>query len=362
MSAARLGYAAALALGVACLVLLVALVLIRFLRDRAERRRRVVRAPVWREVLTLSSGEGMELEQAQARLLATTGAERRAIEADSFALLPKLRGEARDRLREVLRAWGIAQDPRHSTTSSSAVRRARGYYRLGALAEASGRDRLIGGLADRDFVARRTAVLALGSFPERTVVRQLLNCAVEEPRLRRDFLASIDRIGDAAVPELLAELSRALAELRGTPAGTAAWQGDLRRGHLAAEALGLVGAYEAVGRLEAALRDAPAELQVACINALGSLGSPSSVFALSQALDHEAPEVRRAAARALGMIGAGHAVELLTGALDDGDVEVARAVANALHRCGRHGRAVLGSSAAPVAREVLALAALGEAS
>ncbi len=101
---------------------------------------------------------------------------------------------------------------------------------------------------------------------------------------------------------------------------------------------------------------------MACINALGSLGSPGSVFALGQALDHEAPEVRRAAARALGMIGAGHAVELLAGALDDTNVEVARAVANAIHRSGRHGRDVLAASSAPVAREVLALAALVEAS
>ena len=361
MTVARVGYVAAIALGVACVVLVVSLVLARALLDRAERRRRVVRAPVWRVVLTLSSGEGDELARAHARLLAATKEERRAIESDAFALLPKLRGEARDRLREVLRAWGGVQSPHHSTTSGSAVRRARGYYRLGVLAEESGRDRLIGGLADRDFVARRTAVLALGSFPQQAVVHQLLNSAVYEPRLRRDFLAAIDRIGDAAVPELLTQLARALTEIGTTAEGTAARRGSLRRGQLAAESLGLVGAYQAVDRLEAALPSSPPEVAVACINALGSLGSPGSVFALGQALDHDAAEVRRAAACALGMIGAGHAVELLAGALDDTNVEVARAVADAIYRSGRHGRDVLAASTAPVAREVLALAALAEA-
>ena len=362
MSVARLGYIAATALGAACLVLLVSLVLVRVVRDRAERRRRVVRAPVRRVVLTLSSAEGEELARAHARLLAATREERRAIEGDAYALLPKLRGESRDRLREVLRAWNAAGNPHHATTSRSAVRRARGYYRLGVLAEDYGRDRLVGGLADRDFVARRTAVLALGAFPEGGVVRQLLNSAVDEARLRRDFLASMDRIGDAAVPELLTQFTRALDELGQVAEGSGPWRTSLRRGQLAAEALGLVRAYQAADKLEAALPLAPPVVAVACINALGTLGSPGSVFALGQALDHDDPDVRRAAARALGMIGAGHAAELLEGSLDDANIEVARAVAYALHRCGHHGRDVLAASPAPVAREVLALAALVETS
>jgi hypothetical protein len=55
------------------------------------------------------------------------------------------------------------------------------------------------------------------------------------------------------------------------------------------------------------------------------------------------------------------AVPALGSVIHDENTEVARAAANALVRCGAQGRAVLGGSAAPVAREVLALAALGEA-
>ena len=205
-------------------------------------------------------------------------------------------------------------------------------------------------LDDRDFIARRTAMLALGSFPHPKVVEKMLDATVGEPRLRGDFLASIDRIGLVAAPVLREHLALALES--GDEAGA-------RRGQLAAEALGLVGAMDSVAALEEALPEALDEFRIACINALGSLGSPGSIIVLGDTLDHPNPDVRRAGAQGLGLIGAGHAVELLTHALDDDNVEVARAAANALHRCGRPGRWVLRGSPAPVAREVLALAGLG---
>ena len=65
------------------------------------------------------------------------------------------------------------------------------------------------------------------------------------------------------------------------------------------------------------------------------------------------------AAQSLGLVGARTAVVPLTAALRDESTEVARAAANGLRRCGPEGRSVLEASPAPVAREVLALAALG---
>lgn len=353
MTLARFGLLAALVLGVACVALVVLLVLVRVVKDRSERRRLTVRAPVWRVVLTLSSGEGEELDDAYARLLATTPAERQAVVNDAFALLPKLRGESRQRLREVLRAWGTTHGARNSTRSRSAVRRTRGYYRLGVLAEPGRRDLVLAGLGDRDFIARRTAMLALGSFKDPSVVEGMLDAAVQEPELRRDFLASIDRIGRAAVPVLREQLATALGVTR-PPEDDGG-----RRGQLAAEALGLVGAFDAVGALEAAIDGAPPEMQVACVNALGQLGSPTSVGVLSNALRHDGAEVRRVAAQSLGLIGGRAPIAPLSVALDDPNVEVARAAAAALQRCGPPGQAVLTGSPAPVAREVLALAALG---
>ena len=353
MTLAGFAYAATAVLLVLCVAVMALLVLARVLKDRFERRRLSVRAPVWRVVLTLSSAEGEELDDAFARLLNTSPVERQAVVHDAFALLPKLRGEARQRLREVLRAWDTTRGARNSTRSRSAVRRSRGYYRLGVLAEPGRRDLVLRGLADRDFIARRTAMLALGSFREPVVVDRMLDAAVEEPRLRRDFLASVDRFGQVAVPALRRQLAAALDDTRvdGDEGG--------RRGQLAAEALGLVGAIDAVGALEAAVPDAPEEMQIACINALGQIGSPTSVHVLTSALLHDSADVRRVAAQSLGLVGGRAAVTPLSAALLDTSIEVARAAANGLRRCGAGGHAVLEDSPAPVAREVLALAALG---
>ena len=353
MTLAGFAYTAAVILVVLCVAVMVLLVLVRVVKDRSERRRLTVRAPVWRVVLVLSSGEGEELDDAYARLLSASPSERQAVVHDAFALLPKLRGDARQRLREVLRAWDTTRGARNSTRSRSAVRRSRGYYRLGVLAEPGRRELVLRGLADRDYIARRTAMLALGSFREPVVVERMLDAAVEEPRLRRDFLASVDRLGQVAVPVLRAQLAVALDETRARP------EEGGRRGQLAAEALGLVGAVGAVGALEAALPGAPAEMQVACINALGQIGSPTSVHVLTEAVDHDSADVRRVAAQSLGLVGGRTAVVPLTAALRDESTEVARAAANGLRRCGPDGRSVLEASPAPVAREVLALAALG---
>lgn len=353
MTLAHFGYLAAAFFAIACAVVVVFLVVVRVGKDRAERRRLTLRTPIWRHVLTLSSGEDDEIDDAYARLFATSPAERAAVEADAFALLPKLRGDARQRLREVLRSWGTSDNARHSTTSRSAVRRCRGYYRLGVLAEPGRRQQVLEGLDDRDFIARRTAMLALGSFPDASVVGKMLDSTVDEPRLRRDFLASTVRIGRVAVPILMAHLEQARLEATTHP------ESSERRGQLAAEALGLVGAVEAVKALESSLGSAPTEMQIAAINALGGLGSPSSVPALTGALRHESPDVRRVAAQSLGLIGGSHAVTALATVLDDNNVEVARAAANGLQRCGPQGQAVLRNSASPLAREVIALAALG---
>lgn len=353
MTLGQFAYSAALVLGAGCALIIAALALVRVLKDRAERRRLTVRAPVWRVVMALSSGEGEELDNAYARLLATSPAERQAVVNDAFSLVPKLRGEARQRLREVLRAWGTTSGARSSTRSRSAVRRARGYYRLGVLAEPGRRELVLAGLQDRDFIARRTAMLALGSFTSPEVVRGMLDAAVEEPQLRRDFLASVFRIGRAAVPTLREQLAVALDETVVRP------EEGGRRGQLAAEALGLVGAFDAVGALEAAVPGAPDEMQIACINALGQLGSPTSVHVLTGAVLHDSPDVRRVAAQSLGLVGGRAAVTPLSTALHDTSVEVARAAANALRRCGAPGQTLLDDSSAPVAREVLALAALG---
>ncbi len=348
MTLERFGFQAAVVLVVACVVVILLLVLVRQSRDRSEARRAARRGPIWRQVMMLTTGDAEESDDAMAQLLWISPADRAVVESDAFALVPKLRGSSRDRLRAVLRAWGSADRSLRWSRSRSAVLRCRGIYRLGVLGEGERRYAVLRGLDDRDFGVRRTAMLALGSFPDPVVVESLLRRVALEPRLRREFLTSIDRIGAAAVPVLRQGLTESLAETRGGG----------RRGHLAAEALGLVGAFQAVPELEAALSGSTEELTIACINALGDLGAPSSVAALCGSLADVRPQIRLTAATGLGQLGGPSAVTALDPLLVDDNVEVARAAANALARCGATGRLSLHRSNAPVAREVLALAAL----
>lgn len=346
MSAGHIGYWAAVTLGLGCLAVIVVLIAVRLYADRAELRREQLRTPLWRVVLTLSAGEPDEAEAAYATLARLPADDRRAVEEDLLALVPKLRGESRQRVRDLLRVWGSTERARHSTTSASAVRRARGYHRLGVLALAERRDDVLAGLVDRDFTARRTAMLALANFPDPLVIERMLAASALEIRLRHDFLAAVDQIGGAAVPVMVAHLEQ--------PTTSAPEQ----ERHLAAEALGLLGAIEAVPALEHCLEQPDPELRIAALRALGALGAPTSVAAVGDQLADPSAAVRRAAAVAAGKIGSRPALEVLDRALEDDDVEVARAAATALRRAGDAGRDVLAASDAPVAREALALAAL----
>ena len=346
MTIGHIGYWAAVTIGLGCLVVVGSLVVIRLHADAAERRTQELRTPLWRVVLTLGAGEPDEVDAATRRLLSLSPEERAAIEDDTFALVPKLRGESRQRVRDVLRAWGSVDQARNSTTSPSPVRRARGYYRLGVLALPERRDDVVAGLHDRDFTARRTAMLALASFPEHDVIEQMLLAATDEPRLRHDFLAAIDQIGSPAAAVMV-------EHLRGPTSGD-----PDRERRLAAEAVGLVGEIDAVSSLEACLVEDDEELRVAALQALGELGSPSSIIVITGQLGATARDVRQAAMESAGKIGGPSGMMLLTVGLGDEDVEVARAAAGALRRAGSAGLSILGSSRAPVAREALALSAL----
>jgi HEAT repeat protein len=190
-------------------------------------------------------------------------------------------------------------------------------------------------------------MLALASFPEHDVIEQMLLAATAEPRLRHDFLAAVDQIGTPAAQVMVEHLRAPTSD-----------EPDRER-RLAAEAVGLVGEIEAASSLERCLLEDDDELRIAALHALGALGSPSSLIAVTAQLGDDSPEVRQAAVVAAGQIGGPSALLLLEIGLGDDDVEVARAAAGALRRSGERGQRVLGASEAPVAREALALAALG---
>ncbi|NYG55431.1 HEAT repeat domain-containing protein [Nocardioides perillae] len=363
-------------LALLCVGLVLALVAVRLGTGRAERRRAELRTPVWRLVLTMTTGEDDEVDEALAGLERASRSEVAVVEADAFGLLPKLRGASQERLRQLLRHWGSAARAEALVGSWSAVRRCRGLYRLGMLADPASLPLVLDRLGDRDFAVRRVAVQALGSLGDASAVRPALDLVAGEPVLRRDLLAALSRIGAASAPVLEQELVEALAGVGGasvTGAGPTAEAGASdelrpeeararRRAQLSAEGLGLVDAVGAAPVLaRAALEVDDVPLQTACLDALGRLGSPAGSTALEAGLGHPVAEVRRTAAQALGLLGGPRAVPALTPVLEDPAVEVARAAAQALGRSGPAGAAALEESTAPVARETVALAALGTA-
>lgn len=372
-----LGWAAlvaGVALGALCVALVVALVFVRVRTGRVERRRSELRTPVWHLVLTMTTGEDDEVEEAQAALERASRSEVQVVEADAFGLLPKLRGASQERLRALLRHWGSAGRAEGLISSWSGVRRCRGLYRIGMLADPGSLPLVLARLDDRDFAVRRVAVQALGSLGDAAAVPAMLDRVSGEPVLRRDLLASVDRIGAPSAPLLEHELVEALSRVgQGSvsgpgPTAEAGASDDLspeeararRRAQLAAEGLGLVDAVGAAPVLSrAALQVDDVPLRTACLDALGRLGAPAGVPALEAGLADPVAEVRRTAAHAFGLLGGPRAVPALVPVLDDPAVEVARAAAQALGRSGPAGAEALAVSQAPVARETVALAALG---
>lgn len=346
-----------------CLLAVLALVVLRVVRVRRERRREGARTPIWRGVMLVATAEDDEVLDVQQHLEALDRRAVATVEQDVFALLPKLRGAGAERVRALLKVWGSEDRAVRMAGSRSAVRRCRGLYRLGVLGDPASVPVVQRGLTDRDHVVRRTALQAAGSFADDALVRAAVLLVAGEPPLRRDLLASLDRTGlptATVLRELLAEaLPQASEGAGGVPPDAAA----LRRATLCAEGLGLVDDGSSAAVLMAVLeRPAPPVLLGACADALGRLGVPGALPALAGLRDHPAEDVRRRAAAALGLVGGPSAVEPLTALLRDPQVEVARTAAEALRRCGMPGVLVLRSSATPVAREVLRLAALDEPS
>ena len=331
MTLAHVGYVAAVLLAGACLAVVGLLVLTRVSKDRAERRRLSLRAPVWQHVLALTTGEDDEVEQARAALLALGPAGRAAVEEDAFALVPKLRGSARTRLRDVLRSWGSVDLAVRNAASRSACAGAGACYRLGVLAEGDRRDR-------RPRGARRPG---LRRAPDRGTGPRLLPRRGRRPRAARPHhrrAAAAPRLPGLHRPDR--HRRGAGAARRADPLAAAGpCRGRLRRGARRAvpgrrgarpgrRHPGRAGARGrprgALGRAQDRLHRRPRGPR------RGVLGGR----ARRPARPRRTRTVRRAAARAIGLVGGPWGVPALNDVLYDDNVEVARAAANALRRCG----------------------------
>ena len=326
------------------LLLVIVLVLVRVVSELRERRATRLSDELRREILTALLGEG-EQAAAMARLRARRGRAWRRVERQAFAMLPKIKGEARDALVSLLLSRGAAGRAHRGARARSAVRRSRGAYELGVLGDPEALRTLFDLLRSTHFLVRRTAVRALGQIGSPLAVTPLLDAVTEDPALARDVITALQRIGPEATPILRHDLDHLL---------DAAHSG--RRGPLVATALGLHGDLAAAPILVRALEEGTQPSQRgAAAQALGEIGAPSAVPALLRALAHADTEVRVRAAVALGQIGDAGAVPALAASLGAGVHVVDRAVAEALARLGPTGRAALAAHPSRYAAEVLAV-------
>lgn len=335
------------ALLAACLALVVLLITLRIVNDLRDRQRARRAAELRTVFFQFVMGEPREALEAERLLLGMNPRHWKFARAQAFAMLPKLRGESRDHLIRLLRDKGSMEVALQQVRSLSMVRRCRGAFALGALQDKGHADVLIELLADHAFLVRRVTVRALGNLGAPEAVGPLLELAREEPRLSRDLVYALYRIGPDGAPAMREHLESALAS-----------GGADRSADLVATALGTLADFRSRSILMAGLRSDRAELAAACADALGAISAPDTESALVVALTHPSAQVREAAARALGSLGSAAAVEPLARLVDEHDRTASREAASALVRIGPAGRARLEQSESEFAVEALALAGL----
>lgn len=325
------------------LVCFVALVLTRATKDRLEKRRETRAATIRGHIFDLVMGEDEEVLSARTWLAATRGARWEHVEQQLFAMLPKLKGDGRGVIIDVLLERGAEQHAVSLLGSRSAVRRCRGAHRLGVLGLGAHFEAIVRLLADRKFLVRRVAVRALGNLGDPRAVRPLLVLGEHDTRLARDLVYALGRLGGAAAPELRSVLAEEMDS------------GEHLHLDPAAAVLGLIGDTEAVEVLAAGLRSENPSFAGSCAEALGRIGSPEAIPALVAALQDLRPNVRAGAAHALGAVGSPEALESLMLVVDEEEPQVSRQAARALLELGPEARQLLERSDSAYAVEALAV-------
>lgn len=262
-------------------------------------------------------------------------------------LLPQLRGNDRQVLRDLLIARGVVDRASEQLSARAPWRRGRAAMLLGATGSTRYTPDLVTLLEDRSPDVRSAATRALGKAGDVAAVPYLLAALTGSSAVPSGIIgmALLD-LGTSALPALRTALESAEAPARA----------------LSASLLGLHGDLPAVTPLTAALDDAgtPTEVRLAAAGALGRIGAPQAADALARVTVLAAdPALRAAAAEALGRIGDPDCVPALAAGMTAADLRVQTACADALASIGPEGRerlAVLAAQdgpAAPAARAAL---------
>ncbi|SDF16472.1 HEAT repeat [Halorubrum xinjiangense] len=201
-------------------------------------------------------------------------------------------------------------------------------------------ERLRDALGSDSAAVRKRAAEFLGEIGEegdQPTVDGLLRAATtdDDPEVRGAAVDALDEIGEAALQQLLKELTGGGGDseaewvtARKFARALKADRPELRMA--AANALGRLDDASGLQALVGALDDDDPRVRLRAAQACGTFADARAVPGLRERLDDEEPRVRRAAANALGTIGTDQALSPLLDLLDDGDESIRRIAAGAL--------------------------------
>jgi HEAT repeat protein len=278
-------------------------------RHRRERRDASHRAALTPLVYALLDGEQTAASLADAPAV---------LDDVVLHLLPQLRGNDRQVLRDLLVARGVVDRAADELAARAPWRRGRAAMLLGATGSTRHTPDLVSLLEDRSSDVRSAATRALGRSGDIDAVPDLLAALTTSRPVPSGIvgMALLD-LGTSALPALRTALESGTAPARA----------------LSASLLGLHGDLPATAALTAALDDgwAPVDVRRAAAGALGRIGAPQAADALSRATVHAGdPLLRSTAAEALGRIGDPGCVPALVAGMAVADLRVRTSCADAL--------------------------------
>lgn len=317
------------------LVVVAAIFVAKFRRERRERRFAVVSARVTEELIPFlesddafaTDGRTATIGDARIELPPPATLDGDAALDTMMSFIATIKGEGRDRLVAILDAAGYAQPPLRDLARGSALVRARAAMTLGGMKAKVARDALVEHfLHDSSPEVRIVSAEALGEIGDVPSVGLLLQAIREPTRYHELRIAAVlSRLGLDAVPaledvldddderivllalDILIDIGMVIDP---APVERALNHVSPEVRARAAELLGVCGAVDSIGALVVASSDREWFVRVRVVKALGRLGVPDNpdfvgeyFSVLQRALHDPVWYVRRHAASALATAG-----------------------------------------------------------
>lgn len=314
--------AAVVVLGVACVLALAAVVIVKSSRHARERSRTVHDAAIRRQIMALAVAEDAQLDELIDELVSVTGAVGDHVEQTLLRMIPEVRGDVREAMIRVLAGRGLLRRSLGRITSRSPIQRAAAAELLGVLGGSEVVEPLTAALHDKSLEVRLVAARALGvaarpeagghlvdalslssGIPHSVAATALLNLPEQDPAVYIEGLRDRDpgiRYGSASVVGLLlmSEAADALFQCMVTEAD----------------------------------RDNPSDVVIsACARSLGRLGFKPATEALAElsCSDASPSSVRQAAGEALRAMPGAEAREVRRRVIEQADADVRRILVDA---------------------------------